>query len=573
MAESERVSLHPALVERLVKIARRLAAAHRPEEAADLLEIAAVLSPQGGALLDEAEALREQSAEDVFDREFKRRNLEASHAIGMGHILLSRGEVERAEEMFDFAKLRTPFHYLGYAAGGFLNLRSSRPAAALQEFAQARRLNPLDLRLAVEASRAALQIESYHVALEHAVDALLLSQWGTDREQQRDRRRVSTLARLGGRSEAEVDALVRERAEALQQACDRVALSRARIFSGRRPSTRRRPRAEQAPDDDTLLPRAAELRTMPILRHLTDEQLISLARLVRPVSFSRMQVLFREGMEGRDLFLVREGRVHITRRTPAGTQVIAVMGPGSLFGEVAFVDRDPRSATAIGVESGSLYVLSAGDADGAMDEDRDLGLALLWSFWQSLADKVRSANAQMGELAEPGAGAWERVPAHDPGEPVTVAPEEKLDLLRRQGLSGHELRILASYAAEQRFRPDAYIFAEGERGDNLYIVVDGAVRISKLVPGMGEECLAILHRGEVFGEMALIDDQPRSADARAHLEGCTVFSLSRSALTEALAMDPDASSQFLTLLCRLLCSRLRAMNDRLVAWRVMASHR
>jgi len=39
-----------------------------------------------------------------------------------------------------------------------------------------------------------------------------------------------------------------------------------------------------------------------------------------------------------------------------------------------------------------------------------------------------------------------------------------------------------------------------------------------------------------------------------------------------LSMDPDAAVQFLNLLCRLLCRRLRAMNERLVAWRVMGSH-
>jgi len=72
--------------------------------------------------------------------------------------------------------------------------------------------------------------------------------------------------------------------------------------------------------------------------------------------------------------------------------------------------------------------------------------------------------------------------------------------------------------------------------------------------------------------MALIDKQPRSADARAHTGGCTIFSISRALLEEVLSMDPDAAMQFLNLLCRLLCRRLRAMNDRLVAWRVMSMH-
>ncbi len=93
-----------------------------------------------------------------------------------------------------------------------------------------------------------------------------------------------------------------------------------------------------------------------------------------------------------------------------------------------------------------------------------------------------------------------------------------------------------------------------------------------MIAGAGEECLSILERGEVFGEMALIDEQPRSADARAHVNGCTVFSVSRSLLKEVLSMDPDAAVQFLNLLCRLLCRRLRAMNERIVVWRTLASH-
>ena len=72
--------------------------------------------------------------------------------------------------------------------------------------------------------------------------------------------------------------------------------------------------------------------------------------------------------------------------------------------------------------------------------------------------------------------------------------------------------------------------------------------------------------------MALIDSQPRSADARAHTGGCTVFRIDRTRLHEVLEMDPDAARQFLRLLCRILCRRLRSMNERLVAWRLMAGH-
>jgi CRP-like cAMP-binding protein len=199
-------------------------------------------------------------------------------------------------------------------------------------------------------------------------------------------------------------------------------------------------------------------------------------------------------------------------------------------------------------------------------------VSLLWSFWQTLAEKVRSANAQMNELFSLPTLSWQEESNQRKGHRVHLSEDAKLDILREQGLSAQELRLLATYSLEEHFPPNAVIFAEGEAGDCLYIVVDGAIRISRMVPGMGEECLSILSRGEVFGEMALIDEQPRSADARAHVQGSTVFSISRALLEEVLSMDPDAAVQFLTLLCRLLCRRIRAMNEKLVAWRVMASH-
>ncbi len=561
---------HPSMVERLIVLARRLEKLRRPAEAAELLEVAAALSPQGTELRRLAKNLRSQEPGDDFELELKRRALEASHAMGMGHIMQRRGETARAMELFDLAKLRTPFHYLAYAASGYLSLRRGDAATALQEFVQARRLNPLDHRLAIEASRAALQCDDYETALEHAVDAMLLAQWSSDREQEQEVRRVDTLSRLCSLTPTDIDEVIRSHSTALQKACDHVALSHAKLFSGGR--LPRRKRLAPEPEPENLIQDAAELRAMPVFQHFADDHLIALARRLEPVSFKPAEVIFREEEKGRDLFVIRSGTVHVTRRTPAGTQILAALEPGGLIGEVSFLDSQPRSATAFGVGNGTLFRLSAEQAESAMRDDRDLAVALLWAFWHTLADKLRAANGQMGEILTGYTDSVTPARRRHPGRPARLSREAKLGVLQEQGLSAQELRLLATYSHEGSFPADALVFTEGERGDALYIVVDGKVRISRLVPGMGEECLSIIGRGELFGEMALIDDKPRSADARAHDDGCTVFSVSRSQLREVLSMDPDAAIQFLGLLCRLMCRRLRAMNDRLVAWRVMASH-
>jgi len=567
----ESILAHPSLVERLVAVARKLRATQRPGEAAQLLEIAAALSPRGASLREEAHRLRGEEGIEDFDRELKRRNLEASHALGMAHIYQNRGEFDRAIEMIELAKERTPFNYLAFAAAGYLYQRNGDPETALKEFTQARRLNPLDFKLAVETSRAALENEFFEAALESAIDAMLLASWRSERQLEQERRRVETLARLCHREPAGMEALVRARTSLLQKAADHVALSHARLFSAPRAGNAAALALRGQGTRSNLLQRANELRTMGLFRHFADDQLIALAKLLETQPFSHDEVIFREGQEGRDLFIVRSSTVHVTRQTAIGSQVLTTFGFGSLFGEVSFLDRLQRTATAVGVGSGSLYRISASALEEAVRRSSEFAVSLLWSFWQTLAEKIRSANEQMSEFFSLSPAHWGSERNHE-GHRAHVPEEEKLDILLSQGLSAQELRLLATYSREEHFPPNAVIFAEGESGDTLHIVVDGSVRISRMVPGMGEECLAILGRGEVFGEMALIDGEPRSADARAHRQGCTVFSVSRSLLEEVLSMDPDAAVQFLGLLCRLLCRRFRAMNERLVAWRVMASH-
>src|SRR5437764_1225218 len=141
---------------------------------------------------------------------------------------------------------------------------------------------------------------------------------------------------------------------------------------------------------------------------------------------------------------------------------------------------------------------------------------------------------------------------------------------RERGLSAAEMKLLATFSTEERFREGSMIFREGEKGDKLYIALDGRVRISKFIPGVGEEALAVLDRGDFFGEMALIDDKPRSADAKAHETDATVLSIDRATLNEILSMDPHASLQFLNLLCRMISRRLREINDKIVQWKYMS---
>ena len=93
-------------------------------------------------------------------------------------------------------------------------------------------------------------------------------------------------------------------------------------------------------------------------------------------------------------------------------------------------------------------------------------------------------------------------------------------------------------------------------------ILEGAVRISREVGGMGEEALAVLRTGDAFGEMALIDATPRSADAKAH-ERCRLLVVTRDALEEVLFLRKDLAYEVLWNFVKILTARLRETNDKM----------
>jgi CRP-like cAMP-binding protein len=124
------------------------------------------------------------------------------------------------------------------------------------------------------------------------------------------------------------------------------------------------------------------------------------------------------------------------------------------------------------------------------------------------------------------------------------------------------LRRVVDIGVEEIYRASATIFSEGSPGDKFYLIIEGAVRISRMVPGMGEEALAVLRAGAHFGEMSLIDDAPRSATAVCH-ERCRLFVVHRKDLEDLLFVDRDLAYELLWNWVRTLSRRLRATNDKM----------
>ena len=136
-------------------------------------------------------------------------------------------------------------------------------------------------------------------------------------------------------------------------------------------------------------------------------------------------------------------------------------------------------------------------------------------------------------------------------------------------LSPGELDRIIAIGRLVSYAKDAVLFKEGDPGEALYIVVDGSVRIGKVVPGAKEEAMAFMERGSCFGEMALFDEFPRSATAFAHQE-CRVLFLEKQAFLGLLRGDSGIASKILWAFCRTLSIRLRETTDRIVTFFALA---
>jgi CRP/FNR family transcriptional regulator, cyclic AMP receptor protein len=152
-----------------------------------------------------------------------------------------------------------------------------------------------------------------------------------------------------------------------------------------------------------------------------------------------------------------------------------------------------------------------------------------------------------------------------PAPPDAPHTEREAQLARVpffEGLTGEALSLIANATTEESHATGTKLFQYGDVGDKLFILLEGRVRISREVAGMGEEALAVLGPGEVFGEMSLIDEAPRSADARVH-ERCRLLVISKEAFDELLFIHKDLAYEVLWNCVRILSSRLRETNEKL----------
>lgn len=118
-------------------------------------------------------------------------------------------------------------------------------------------------------------------------------------------------------------------------------------------------------------------------------------------------------------------------------------------------------------------------------------------------------------------------------------------------LSEEELEQLAYIARGRKYDRGQVIFYEGDLGGSLYLLESGVVKIVVMSEDGREHILGLLHPGDFFGEISLIDGEPRSATAMA-LEAVSVVMLNRKDFIRLLGENPEMSLKIMVTLCERL---------------------
>lgn len=226
---------------------------------------------------------------------------------------------------------------------------------------------------------------------------------------------------------------------------------------------------------------------------------------------------------GSRMYFIGEGEVSITR---AG-KPLDIVNKGDVFGEMAVISGRPRSASAQAKTDCMVYSLDAAELQTALGRNPEFAMMLASVMY----DRLRLIAARLAARnLKPGSAARE-ASVFDPA------------LLAR-------LEQALPRTAAVRYAQGTIIMKEGQVGVYMYVVKTGKVAIA-----IGSNVVEVVGPGGAFGEMAVIDQSPRTARAGS-VEDCVLLAIDRPSLLEAVRKEPA----FAMAMLRGIAERLRHMN-------------
>ncbi|HPG29319.1 MAG TPA: cyclic nucleotide-binding domain-containing protein [bacterium] len=129
-------------------------------------------------------------------------------------------------------------------------------------------------------------------------------------------------------------------------------------------------------------------------------------------------------------------------------------------------------------------------------------------------------------------------------------------------LTEDDLTKICGIVEEQSFPENFFIFREGDRGHEMFLIVSGSVEISRNIVADKRKPIVTLHRGQFFGEMTLFDEEPRSANVMT-MEKSLFLKITKKSFSNFLELNPVMGFKIYKRFVHELCSRVRITDDKI----------
>lgn len=259
--------------------------------------------------------------------------------------------------------------------------------------------------------------------------------------------------------------------------------------------------------------------------------------------YRKGDVICQQGRPGQQMYFVKEGEVMVY----IDGSPVASLGPGEIFGEISLFYNVKRSATIRCATAGTeIGVLTRQGLENLLRSGQSYAYDVIYRLYNILPTRLRNMNEKYKTAIRSIHLIFDGDEKKMPNlEQIQMETEQKA-AVAFPTFSQNEARRI--FQQVKTFDSDELVFAEGENGIGAYFILEGRVRVVASSPDSQQIILGELGEGEMFGEMALIDEKPRSASVVA-LTPCRLAYVDKKAFSEFIETRSELAFRLMGFIC------------------------
>ncbi|MBQ1662374.1 MAG: cyclic nucleotide-binding domain-containing protein [Treponema sp.] len=294
------------------------------------------------------------------------------------------------------------------------------------------------------------------------------------------------------------------------------------------------------------------------------------------VNFKPNSYILVEGTPGIDrFFIIQSGKVSCYHETPIPGSVPTTYGPGDFVGVIPCMSGHSQTENVMAVTPVVAIMVRKDQYPELIVRNRPVAMKIVRAFTREMRmlndnltkltlKKTAAESPEMifsvAQYYEQGGFSniavyayYQYIKACPQGENIEIAKKKFVQLKGRT----HAVYFEPNNDMIRDYPADTMIFSDYQKGGDMFIIQEGSVKISKVVGGE-EVTFAVLKKGDMFGEMALLEDKPRSASAIAH-GPCRLMVVNQENFDQMVATQPQLIARLTTMLADRLWSMYRQL--------------